>query len=74
VKFAALGDKLKLVPIRVDADPAAGIVHGIALMPVSKDERDGEIEFAFTVYAVKEGGTWKWKALHFADDQVPPAN
>jgi hypothetical protein len=71
VAFAASLDKLTLIPTTIEADPAAALVHGIAWMPVSRQERDGEIEFAFTIYAVKDGAAWKWRAIQFADDQVP---
>ncbi|MFT3697875.1 MAG: hypothetical protein QM831_32340 [Kofleriaceae bacterium] len=69
VKFAASLDKLKLVAF--DIEPASNnIIHGHAFLAIGT-EAQGQVEFAFTVYAVKDGAAWKWRAIHFACDQVP---
>jgi hypothetical protein len=45
-----------------------------AWLAISKHERDGVIQFGFTVYAVQEKGEWRWKSIQFACDQVPARN
>ena len=54
--------------VRTTVDHAA---EGTAWLAISKQERDGVIQFGFTVYAVQEKGEWRWKSIQFADDQVP---
>lgn len=71
IKFAAVLDRLELVPIAVEAPDGAAVAIGTALLPISKQERDGEVEFGFTVYAVQEKGEWRWRSIQFAGDQVP---
>ncbi len=71
VDFASSLDRLELVPIAVDASDDAAVAFGTAWMPISKLEKDGVVQFGFTVYAVRESGEWKWKSIHFAADQVP---
>lgn len=71
IKFAGKLDRIDLIPIAIDAADAAPVAIGTALLAISKHERDGAIEFGFTVYAVQEKGEWRWKSIQFACDQVP---
>ncbi|HUJ59747.1 MAG TPA: hypothetical protein VLX92_14685 [Kofleriaceae bacterium] len=71
VKLAATFDKLaNLRAIDITATDTALVATGTALW-LNKTERDGELEFGFAVYAVKEGGAWKWRSLQFYADQFP---
>jgi len=63
--------RIDLIPIAIDAADMAPVAIGTALLAISKYERDGAIEFGFTVYAVQEKGEWRWKSIQFACDQVP---
>lgn len=69
-KFAASLDKLDLIPVWVEGSDSAVVIHGTAWLPISKQERDGVISFGFTVYAELAGADWRWRAIHFADDQT----
>jgi hypothetical protein len=71
IKLAGRFDRLELIPIAIDAADGAPVAIGTALLAISKHERDGAIEFGFTVYAVQEKGEWRWKSIQFACDQVP---
>jgi hypothetical protein len=71
IKFAGKLDRIALLPTDLSAPDSAAVATGIAWLPISKQERDGVIEFGFTVYAVKEKGEWRWKSIQFACDQVP---
>jgi hypothetical protein len=71
IKFAGRLDRLELIPIAIDAADAAPVAIGTAWFAISKHERDGVIQFGFTVYAVQEKGEWRWRSIQFACDQVP---
>lgn len=71
IKFAGQLDRLPLIPIAIDAPDGAPVATGTAWLAISKDERDGVIQFGFTVYAVQEKGEWRWRSIQFACDQVP---
>jgi hypothetical protein len=60
-----------VIPIEIDAAEWSPFVNGRAWLPISKNERDGVIQFGFTVYAVQEKGEWRWRSIQFACDQVP---
>ena len=74
IKFAGQLDRLEIIPTDLTAADGAPVATGIAWLPISKHERDGVIEFGFTVYAVQEKGEWRWKSIQFACNQVPPRN
>jgi hypothetical protein len=71
VNFVAKLDKLGLLSMDLEGNDTTGVAIGWAWLPISKEERDGVIQFGFAVYAVQEGGEWKWKSIQFANDQVP---
>jgi hypothetical protein len=71
IKFAGTLDRIELVPIAIDAADTAPVAIGTAWLAISKQERDGVIQFGFAVYAVQEKGEWRWKSIQFAADQVP---
>jgi hypothetical protein len=71
IKLAVTLDHIDLIPIAIDAADTAPVAIGTAWLAISKQERDGVIQFGFTVYAVEDKGEWRWKSIQFADDQVP---
>lgn len=71
IKLASTFDHIELLPIDLDAADTAPVAIGTAWLPISKEERDGVIQFGFTVYAVQEKGEWRWRSIQFAADQVP---
>jgi hypothetical protein len=69
VKLAAAFDKLaNLRAIEIRTTDTSLVATGTALW-LNKTERDGEPEFGFAIYAVKENGDWKWRSLQFFSDQ-----
>jgi hypothetical protein len=71
VKLAATFDhitNMRATDIRTTDDLL--VATGSALW-LNKTERDGEVEFGFAVYAVKDHGAWKWRSLQFFSDQYP---
>jgi hypothetical protein len=71
VKLASVFDKLaNLRAIDIHATDAGLVATGTALW-LNKTERDGELEFGFAIYAVKDGRAWKWRSLQFFTDQYP---
>lgn len=71
VKFAGSLDRLAILPVALNAEDTAVVATGTAWLPISKQERDGVIEFGFAIYAVQDKGEWRWKSIQFACDQVP---
>jgi len=62
-------DKLaNLRAIEIRTTDTSLVATGTALW-LNKTERDGEPEFGFAIYAVKENGDWKWRSLQFFSDQ-----
>lgn len=71
IKLAATFDKLtNLRAIEIHATDTGLVATGTALW-LNKTERDGELEFGFAIYAVKQAGAWKWRSLQFFSDQYP---
>ncbi len=71
IKLAAEFDKLDMRAIEIAVTGTSLVTIGTALWLNTGNERDGEIEFGFAAYAVKEGAAWKWRSLQFFEDQFP---
>ena len=70
-KLAAVFDRItNLRAIELRVSDSGLVATGIALW-LHKTERDGELELGFAIYAVKDGGAWKWRSIQFFPSQYP---